>query len=167
MPYNPRAVANYFLRRGRRDGIPIDAMKLQKLVYFAHGWHLAVRGEPLIDEPVEAWQYGPVISTIYHDFKIFGSRPIRDLAFEFEGSEVVNPEVPENDEQTREVLDRVWKGYRKFSGIELSKMTHKSGSPWDEAWKNRGSKRRGIDIPDEAIHDYFHALGWSSPSPDS
>jgi len=45
-------------------------MKLQKLVYYAHGWHLALNNEPLIDEQVECWQYGPVISSLFHEFKI-------------------------------------------------------------------------------------------------
>ena len=60
-PYTAKAIANYFLKhrkRFKRKG-PITQMKLHKLVYFAHGWHLALKGEPLIDETLQAWDYGP------------------------------------------------------------------------------------------------------------
>jgi len=40
--YSPLAVANYFLERGVREEVAIDAMKLQKLIYLAHGWFLAI-----------------------------------------------------------------------------------------------------------------------------
>lgn len=74
------AVANYFLDKAREDGVDLSPMKLQKLIYFAHGWHLAIYGEPLIDESVEAWAWGPVISSIYHDFKKYGRDPITSPA---------------------------------------------------------------------------------------
>ncbi len=40
-------------------------MKLHKLLYYAAGWHLGFTGEPLFDEDIEAWQYGPVVPSIY------------------------------------------------------------------------------------------------------
>ena len=47
MPFDPRAVANRLLELGRERNIIIDPMKLQKLIYYAHGWHLALTGRPL------------------------------------------------------------------------------------------------------------------------
>src|SRR5262245_26249764 len=76
LPYPVAEVANWLIERGLEDGRPVDPLKLQKLLYFAHGWHLAITGAPLLDEPIEAWQYGPVVSSIYHEFKHFGSRAI-------------------------------------------------------------------------------------------
>ena len=90
-PYgNCHPVANWFLDRADKDGKPLDPMKLQKLIYFAHGWHLALTSKPLINEHPEAWAYGPVIPSIYHRFKKYGrdavqnrlvlgpSRPVRE-----------------------------------------------------------------------------------------
>src|SRR5277367_2017193 len=76
MPYDSKAVANYFLDRADQSGKKLDPMQLLKLVYFAHGWYLADSGAPLIDEMVEAWRYGPVIPSLYHEFKAFGKNPI-------------------------------------------------------------------------------------------
>ena len=72
------AVANEFLQlQDKNPGSShIDPMKLQKLIYYAHSWSLAVYGEPLIEEDIEAWSWGPVVRSVYLEFKDFGSKPI-------------------------------------------------------------------------------------------
>jgi len=57
MPYSAAQIANEFIRRARQDGIVVDPLKLQKLVYLTHGWHLAFLGTPLINEDIQAWRY--------------------------------------------------------------------------------------------------------------
>ena len=160
--YSPKAVANYFLERGFENGEPIDPMKLQKLVYYAHGWSLAINRVPLIDETVEAWPYGPVIPTVYHAFKIYGNRPIDSLAFEVRKGQMTYPRVPGWDAATQRVLDRVWEVYGGHSGIELSELSHLPGSPWDRTWQEaqKKRKRRGVDIPDERIEEHFRQEGF-------
>src|ERR1700676_3931940 len=81
------AVANWFLARAAADGKSLDPMKLQKLIYFAHGWSLALTDIPLIEEHPEAWDYGPVIPSVYHEFKLFGRKPITERAKRFEISD--------------------------------------------------------------------------------
>lgn len=73
--YHAKAVANFFLKRGHPT-----QMKLHKLLYYAHGWHLGFTGEPLLDEAIEAWAYGPVVPSIYQELKMLGSAPIDRLA---------------------------------------------------------------------------------------
>ena len=64
-PYSAKAVANTLLSRSKELGInDITPMKLQKLIYYAHGWLLAFLGTALIKEGVQAWKYGPVIHTV-------------------------------------------------------------------------------------------------------
>ncbi len=76
MPYPAAAIANEFLELARAEGRPLTPMHIQKLIYFAHGWNLALTGEPLIRERVEAWDYGPVIRALYGELKVFGSGAI-------------------------------------------------------------------------------------------
>jgi uncharacterized phage-associated protein len=52
MPFSAAAVANESLRLAHRDGKTITPLKMQKLVYFAYGWHLAMTKRPLISEPI-------------------------------------------------------------------------------------------------------------------
>src|SRR5947209_3400405 len=76
MPYDAKAIANYFLDLAEAEAKSLTPMKLQKLVYYAHGWHLALTGRPLLDEEIQAWSFGPVIRSLYNEFREFGAEPI-------------------------------------------------------------------------------------------
>jgi uncharacterized phage-associated protein len=124
MTYDARQVANYFIDRSQDDKIPITPLKLQKLVYLAHGWSLALRGEPLISQKPEAWKYGPVIPDLYHAFKKFGGSPVRDKApFAVVGKK-------EFSLADRQLLKSVWERYKGLSAGQLSTLTHEPGSAW-------------------------------------
>ena len=43
------------------EGEPMTHMRLQKLLYYVQGWHMAWYGRPLFAERIEAWQHGPVV----------------------------------------------------------------------------------------------------------
>jgi len=79
--YNPLAVANYFIYKSIDEGVSITPMKVLKLVYIAHGWHLGIRKEPLITEQTEAWKYGPVVESVYIAFKKYGKNDIDAMQF--------------------------------------------------------------------------------------
>jgi len=78
MAYPVLEIANEFIERGKKDDELIDLLKLQKLVYLAHGWNLAFRNEPLVRETVKAWKYGPVFPDLYDATKDHGRQPILD-----------------------------------------------------------------------------------------
>ena len=61
-------VADYIIRSAHESGELITNLKLQKLVYYAQAWHLALFDEPLFDDPIEAWVHGPVVSSLYSKF---------------------------------------------------------------------------------------------------
>lgn len=158
IPYDPKAIANWFIERAKSEGSSLDPMKLQKLVYFSHGWHLGLRGCALINEEVEAWTYGPVLPSLYHEFKQYGSGQVADLATDLEvvGNKlvVVTPRVPEADSDTRALLARIWEVYGHLSGSKLSAMTHDPNAPWTKIRQKYGAKR-GAGIPDDDIRAYF------------
>ena len=147
-----KAVANHFLSmpQVRKEGI--SPLKLQKLVYVAHGWHLALTGgEPLVeDEIVEAWRYGPVFSSLYHEFKHFGnnaiSRQATELVEKGHTFKLVEPALDDNDQRTPKLLNKIWEVYGKFTGVDLSEMTHAKSTPWDKARKKeKGLRNAHID----------------------
>ncbi len=145
--YPALAIANEFVRMGMDEGRPIDPMKLQKLVYLAHGWHLAFRGQPLIQDAIEAWQYGPVIPSLYAQFRRYGARDITAP-----GPEAANAPAITND--VRALLQQVWKKYGGLSAIELSMFTHEAGFAWDLT-KKKIAAHDGYRMTNDLIADEF------------
>lgn len=165
MAYSATAIANAFLDIARRAGCnDLTPMKLQKLVYFAHGWYLAASGNPLINETVEAWRYGPVVPSIYNQAKIYGNSPISEHLGNYRLNEHGKIQlIPEllTDEELADlgpVLNWIWKQYGSLSGITLSNITHLPGTPWSEAieeMRQNGGFQRNYDITPDKIKNYF------------
>lgn len=165
MGYPVKAIANAFLDFAEADGVRLSPLKLQKLVYIAHGWHLAINDAPLVDDEFpEAWQYGPVYPSLYHEFKEFGRGSITSRATDFQrdGSgpldfQVVVPSVDPSDDNTNEFLKTVWSKYGGFSGFALSEATHKDGTPWSDVRAESGGTRNA-DIRDELVKAHYRSL---------
>lgn len=152
-PYSAKAVSNFFLSKSRR----ITQMKLHKLLYFAHGWHLGLTSLPLLDEMVEAWPDGPVVPSVFHEFKTFGIRPITCFAREFNPDEFrrdIVPPVDAGDAFVHDLLERIWKVYNGFSDDQLFHMTRAVGSPWSKT-HNEHPGIKGVDIPNELFAEHF------------
>lgn len=131
-------VATYFLSLADETaGDLISNLKLNKLLYYAQGFHLARFDEALFEEPIEAWTHGPVVPAVYHVFKAYGSGPIPIPS----GAEIVL------DEQTREHLNEIYNVFGQFSAWKLRNMTHDE-PPWADT-------RTGEVISHEALRDYF------------
>lgn len=146
MVYSALVIADQFLRIAWDSAEVLDPMKLQKLVYFAHGWHLALTdGDPLIREGIEAWKFGPVIPSIYHAFKKYGAQPI--------DRPVIQNREAQVDAATLALLEKVWELYGHYSGWRLSNLSHAEGSPWRRTY--RGHRSRGAIIANCVIRDYF------------
>lgn len=156
-----KAAANYFLDKTKASGGEMTSMKLQKLLYFAQGWHLAVEDRPLFDEQIEAWQWGPVVPTVWREFKDLGSRPIdrkatiaklNNLTLAWDTPELLIPE-------SRQIVDAVWDGYKDYSAAQLMSLTHQKDAPWHDVFDEYGGKiPLGTDIPLASIKKYFKAM---------
>lgn len=150
------AVANTFIEIGVRDERPVDPMKLLKLCFFAHGYHLALYHFPLLDEQVQAWQYGPVIPSIYHAFKTYGDQVITAKGADFDDQgHLVKPTVEKRASADYALIQRVWQTFGKFTGAQLSNMTHEPDTPWAEVWAKNPERLRYVVIPNKVIEKYF------------
>lgn len=167
MAYDARAVANYFLDKAAAESLRLDPMKLQKLAYIAHGWHLAITDQPLIFDRIEAWPYGPVIPSLYQAFKEYGARvvtnkttsidPFTGQRFEWSLNQFAESDKALSEDQ--EILDRVWDAYKGYSSLQLSTLTHQPGTPWDKAADRvRPAVVRDLPIDDELIRQHYVAL---------
>lgn len=59
----------------------ITNLKMQKLLYFANLVHISVFDKPLFLESVKAWKLGPVVGTVYYDYKQYGNNPISEETY--------------------------------------------------------------------------------------
>jgi len=160
--YTPAHIANYLLYKAHQDGVAITPMKLIKLVYIAYGWYLVREGKRLFADKIEAWRYGPVVPSLYHEFKRFGSNPVDTFAVEFSVGTSETSFPIAKDQNVLMVVNAVWQFYCKKTGEELSKITHENNSAWSEAWQrslnskeiNSGGSNPGIsnsELKDELI----------------
>lgn len=120
------SVAKYFLSLSDEEaGDTISNLKLQKLLYYAQGFHLALKDNPLFAEPIEAWTHGPVVPVVYQSYKHAGASAIsRPEGFD----------AAEIDADTRSILDEVREVYGQFSAWKLRDMTHLE-APWIDAYE--------------------------------
>ncbi|TAF08655.1 MAG: DUF4065 domain-containing protein [Nostocales cyanobacterium] len=133
-------VAKYFLAQTNEEaGDLISNLKLQKLLYYAQGFHLALYDEPLFPESIEAWTYGPVVPQVYRAYKKYdsGAIPIpEDIDFS------------KYDQQSRELLDEVYSVYGQFSAWKLLSLIHE-----EEPWKN--SREGNSVISHQVMKNHF------------
>ena len=155
------AVANEFLRLGKKEPYlpPIDQMKLQKLLFYAHAWHLAINDKPLFDEDFEAWPWGPVTRDVYYQTRKYGGSPVTGFVHEIQskpgksGFEFFEPK--EVEEPVKIFIKSIWDVHKQYTGIQLSNSTHAAGEPWTimkEMYKKLDHKPI---IPNQLIADIF------------
>jgi len=126
-------IANAFLKLSRPEiGDCITNLKLQKLLYYAQGFHLALRGRPLFNEDILAWEYGPVVKDVYKKFSKYGGNAIPSP----KGGVVL-------DVNEKKIITGVWKIYGQFSAWKLKDMTH-SERPWKETDRNEVISRETL-----------------------
>lgn len=140
------AVAKYILDRAHSMGLTLTPMQLLKLVYIAHGWMLGRHGRPLFNEQVQAWQYGPVVPSVYQAVKQFGSSPITNI-------NCMPADGFDADEQG--MMDFVVKNYGAANGIMLSTATHQPGTPWHQTWS---VAHNSAPISNDLIQSFYATL---------
>jgi uncharacterized phage-associated protein len=154
-----REVANLVLEIADSLDLAITNLSLNKIVFFAHAWHLACHDEPLVDSPFEAWQYGPVHPQIHRQLKRFKDRRISIRLTRVNistGRDV--PVAPELTETQREVVRRVTEFYGRYTAAKLVRISHETGAPWDQIWRSaHENSSPGMVIPDEMIREFYSA----------
>lgn len=162
-----QSVANSFLDIYARKGKQISLIGLMKRVYITLGIYLVYikddkeRGsfiDPMFDKRVEAWRFGPVIPSLYHELKHFGSwRPIppefrcgiiNPYTLDFEVSPLVY------DEKLKSVINAVFSQYENDDDDMLIRKTHGKGTPWEKVYKEGENN----EIPEKSILEYYEGI---------
>lgn len=140
--YAARDIAKYFAECGENGFVPITPLKIQKMIYFAQGFYLALNNEPLIKDDFQAWQYGPVVNNLYWELKTLGSNIVSSAFF---------GKTEKIDDKTKVFLDQIWDFLKGYSAIELSKISHDPDGPWEKVY-NKTPKGA---ISHDSMREYF------------
>ncbi len=106
--------------------VDIDEMKLHKLLYFAQREALAITGEPLFDEKIEGWKYGPVCRSVRNNF--------------YDGE--LNCKTEDISDEAAYILKNVILTYGELASWKLSELSHNEIS-WKNARKGLGPNEKG------------------------
>ncbi|BAY47749.1 putative prophage protein [Scytonema sp. HK-05] len=119
--------ARYFIVRAYEDGIEAQMtnMKVQKLLYYSQSLHLALYNQPLFEEEIQAWRYGPVCPPAYRFYSEFEANQLPIPSKEF---------LLQIPDQKKELLEEVWEYFGGYHAYLLSDMTHVE-FPWKKARK--------------------------------
>ena len=136
-------VAHYFLlmQEDLQTQDRITNLIMQKLCYYAQGFALVNLNRPLFFEDIEHWKHGPVVPSLWRQYRAAGSRPIPVPPQPLDPY-LFTPEI-------RNVLDQVNLLYGSLSAIELRNQTHRE-PPW-------------IDTPDGAAITHLKLRAYFEP----
>ena len=140
------------LQLAKKKGIELSNLQVQKLVYIAHGYTLALTGKPLIEDTVQAWKYGPVLHDVYHKLKVHGrdkvpTENIEDISFE-----------PEFSAEEISCMEGVLNLYGEDTPGSLISITHQDDTPWSYAWVKREAGEKFTAIRDEDIKAHYRKV---------
>lgn len=117
-------IADFFLSKSS-----LTPKKIQKLVYYAYAWFIALNNDKSDDinnilfvERPEAWIHGPVFPSIYSKFKSFNWNEVPQL----------KEEIIFENKDLNSFLEEVWETFGKYTADQLEYMTHQD-SPWKNA----------------------------------
>ena len=118
-------VANAFLDLANQSGKHLTNMQLQKLVFLAQGYSLAILNRPMHYNNTHAWQWGPVIPILYKNLQKYGNGLVSEHIV------LDKPEEGVLDVQDLALIQDVFNAYGSWTGSKLSALTHLRHTPWD------------------------------------
>ncbi|KAB8121694.1 Panacea domain-containing protein ['Cynodon dactylon' phytoplasma] len=136
-------VANYLIEK-----IPsITNMKLQKLIYYAHAYHLVKQKEKLVDNTLQAWIYGPVFPELYQTFCKYSYLPLKSTE---------KGDFHQLTEIQKASLDQIIQRYGHLDSGDLSEQTHNE-DPWLDAYNMSHDWEQNV-ITDQALVKFFRKV---------
>lgn len=134
MAYSAVELSKYIITKCARENKPISNLQLQKILYFIQKEYLQKKGTVAFDDPIEAWQFGPVVPHAYYRFCGYGGMPIR--------TEYIS-DIKQDDKSG---IDSIVEEKRSLDPWDLVKETHKAGSAWDYVYAHGNGNRRLIPV---------------------
>lgn len=134
---NAMDVADYIIYKAKDYGM-VSNLQLQKIMYFLNAKKLVVDNEPLVDEPFERWDYGPVVRSVYTEYSMNGgkkiSTPENHIMFD-ENQELVEKKFDVNklkiDTKNKKFIDKYIDFLVKINPFDLVDKSHEENQ-WND-----------------------------------
>ena len=142
--YSAIDLANYVITYANQNSKPITNLYLQKILYYIQAEELVTTGEPIFNEPIMAWKYGPVIEEVYYKFSPFGSSVIN--------SERIISELVDIEDDVKVRINHIINEKMKKPAWKLVRETHE-----EDPWRNttNDGQNLNIEITIDSIKDFF------------
>ena len=123
-------------------------LSIQKILYMCHVFHLGRHnGKPLFDEIFEAWDYGPVLPSLYREISFFGASPVEDIWWGLA--------IPQLETSEYKIIKDIGTLLAQKSGGQLVAITHHPKGAWA---KNYHPGLRYIRIPVKDMEEEYQKL---------
>lgn len=137
-------VADLFVRFSNEHGVFISSLMLEKLLYYAQAWYLAIFDKPLFHDRIEAWIQGPALPDISARFASFGHNPIDEIPAEWR--------VPS---KVKEHIAEIMSVYAAMSAYDLERLSC-SEEPWTIARKDTDPEESSSEeISHKSMREFY------------
>jgi uncharacterized phage-associated protein len=169
-PYPVVAIVNWLIDKNASNPANLTHLKIQKLLYFAQGHHLAKFNAPLFEDDFQAWRYGPVVDRVYHQLKYYGGDVIDTKLQDYSGPAkssvpfAAAAAIDPDDRQTLDFLEEIWPIYSPINPWGLVSMSNRDNGPWRKiadaisSWETKSKI-----VPKELIKLHFTTYLESGP----
>ena len=142
MIYPVERIAKYIIKYSSENLKYVSNLRLQKILYFVQAEFLVSKNEPCFREDIYAWQYGPVVPSVYNKYRIFGS-----MSIPAEETDLDSYKILDDD---KFIINEVVDECNKYSTTYLVQLTHEQ-KPW------KAAIAKGVDhiISKDSIKNYF------------
>lgn len=156
-------VANYIIEHSNKMEYPINNLKLQKLLYFINARSLVETGNPIFEEKMKKWKYGPVVPNVYHEYKQYGAfnianQDILETFFRFDNDtvEILEYSADLLSDEEKQLIETTVDALADYGAFNLVDITHKH-----DLWKCDENRilegEQGISYNNEEVIDYFES----------
>ena len=140
-------ISKYMLCFCQKHGDSLSNLKLQKLLYYAQAWYLALYNKPLFGDRIEAWVHGPVVPRVYGRFKAWLWQPIEPT-----------PNPDPLTKRTKDHVQEILEVYGGLSAFQLERLTHQE-EPWRKARKGLAPDEPSREaISHEDMKSFYRAM---------
>ncbi len=156
--YEARKICNFIIARYGQSSFEVTNFRINKLLYFIHGWSLTSRPHGLVRNHFEAWQFGPVVRSVYDSFKKYGDSKITEQASHLDYASGENKTITFDDitDVDADTIVHVFQSYARFSTSELYNLSHEPGGPWHIVYTAYSRDHRlSPRIPNDLIRAHF------------